>query len=169
MIGLFVGKFQPFHKGHLETIKYILGECDSLKIVIGSSQYSGTENNPFSLEERKEMVRLAMAEASITNYTIHQIKDVHNLPLWAGLLIKSFSPFDLVYTRNPRVASILKQKGTKTKQQPNFGEFNGTKIRRKIAAGEPWEEWAPPAVAAYLKKLGTQNRFKSLNPPTPTC
>ncbi|MEM3766696.1 MAG: adenylyltransferase/cytidyltransferase family protein, partial [Candidatus Bathyarchaeia archaeon] len=30
--GLFVGRFQPFHKGHLHVIKEILSEVDELVI-----------------------------------------------------------------------------------------------------------------------------------------
>jgi Nicotinamide mononucleotide adenylyltransferase len=34
--GLFVGRFQPFHRGHLEAVKYALGVVDRLVIVIGA-------------------------------------------------------------------------------------------------------------------------------------
>ncbi|HDM88409.1 MAG TPA: nicotinamide-nucleotide adenylyltransferase, partial [Candidatus Bathyarchaeota archaeon] len=40
--GLFIGRFQPPHLGHLHAIKQALEECDELIIVIGSSQYSHT-------------------------------------------------------------------------------------------------------------------------------
>ncbi|MEM2947357.1 MAG: adenylyltransferase/cytidyltransferase family protein, partial [Candidatus Bathyarchaeia archaeon] len=35
--GLFVGRFQPFHKGHLSVIEDILKEVDELVIVVGSA------------------------------------------------------------------------------------------------------------------------------------
>ncbi len=36
--GIFVGRFQPVHKGHMEVIKGILQDVDELVIIIGSSQ-----------------------------------------------------------------------------------------------------------------------------------
>ncbi|HLN89981.1 MAG TPA: adenylyltransferase/cytidyltransferase family protein, partial [Candidatus Binatia bacterium] len=50
--GLYVGRFQPFHLGHLDAIKYVLKEVDELVIVIGSAQYSHNSNNPFTAGER---------------------------------------------------------------------------------------------------------------------
>ncbi|MFB0514560.1 MAG: adenylyltransferase/cytidyltransferase family protein, partial [Candidatus Bathyarchaeia archaeon] len=37
--GLFVGRFQPIHKGHVKAISDILKQVDELVIVIGSAQY----------------------------------------------------------------------------------------------------------------------------------
>ena len=45
--GVFVGRFQPFHKGHLEFIKKILKEVEELIIIVGSSQFSHRIDNPF--------------------------------------------------------------------------------------------------------------------------
>ncbi len=44
--GLYVGRFQPFHLGHLDAIKYALKEVDELVIVIGSAQYSHNSQQP---------------------------------------------------------------------------------------------------------------------------
>ena len=169
MIGLFVGKFQPFHNGHLETIRHILKECDLVKIVIGSSQYHDTENNPFTLEEREKMINLALEEAKIIQFELHGIKDLHNLPLWADSLLKSFQPFDTAYSRNKQVTSILREKGVEVREQPMFGDYNGTEIRRLISSGESWESLVPPAVFSYLNTLNLEERFRSIEPPTHTC
>ncbi|HDH28034.1 MAG TPA: nicotinamide-nucleotide adenylyltransferase, partial [Euryarchaeota archaeon] len=52
MRALLIGRFQPFHKGHLAVIKKILSEADELIIVVGSSQHRGAVENPFSADER---------------------------------------------------------------------------------------------------------------------
>ena len=54
MKALFIGRFQPFHNGHLKVVQEILKEFDEVIIGIGSSKYSGTLDNPFSGEERKK-------------------------------------------------------------------------------------------------------------------
>ena len=63
--GLYVGRFQPFHLGHVEAIKKILDEVEELVVVIGSAQYSHNRGNPFTVGERLVMIRNALDEARI--------------------------------------------------------------------------------------------------------
>ena len=59
-IGLYIGRFQPFHKGHLSVVIEALNHCDKLIIAVGSAQESGTEKNPFDFELRKELIRRSL-------------------------------------------------------------------------------------------------------------
>ena len=54
---IFVGRFQPLHKGHIHAIKQALKDYDEVIIGIGSSQESGTLRNPYSYEERVRMIK----------------------------------------------------------------------------------------------------------------
>ena len=54
--GLIVGRFQPYHAGHHNSVKKILQEVDELVIVVGSSDNSHTVPNPFTAGERIEMI-----------------------------------------------------------------------------------------------------------------
>jgi nicotinamide-nucleotide adenylyltransferase len=58
--GMYVGRFQPFHKGHYKVVLRALEECEHLIIVIGSAQEAGTEKNPFSFELRERLIRRAL-------------------------------------------------------------------------------------------------------------
>jgi len=52
--GLFVGRFQPFHKGHLRAVKDILGKVDELVIVVGSlntATHSTIHSPPVSVSQ----------------------------------------------------------------------------------------------------------------------
>ncbi|MEK6857287.1 MAG: adenylyltransferase/cytidyltransferase family protein, partial [Nanoarchaeota archaeon] len=40
--GLFIGRFQPLHKGHVEVMKTLAETLDKLVIAIGSSNKSNT-------------------------------------------------------------------------------------------------------------------------------
>ena len=61
---LFIGRFQPFHQGHLDAIKQI--SEDEIIIGIGSSQYSKTDDNPYSFEERQKMIEKTLLMLSET-------------------------------------------------------------------------------------------------------
>ena len=55
MDGLLIGRFQPFHLGHLDALGFALSKVDKLWVGLGSSNKSIEKSNPFSAEERKEM------------------------------------------------------------------------------------------------------------------
>ena len=57
IIGCYWGRFNPVHKGHVLLIKKLLKKVDELVIAIGSSQEKNTKRNPFSGNERKQMIQ----------------------------------------------------------------------------------------------------------------
>lgn len=60
--GLIVGRFQPFHKGHIRLINKMVEDCSMGTIIIGSSQEYGTVRNPFRFRERKDMIKSWLVE-----------------------------------------------------------------------------------------------------------
>ena len=59
-IGLYIGRFQPFHKGHWSVVKEALTQCDRLVIAVGSATENRTKHNPFSYCERIEIIRRSL-------------------------------------------------------------------------------------------------------------
>ena len=57
-LGILVGRFQTLHTGHEQMIRTALALCDRVGIFVGSSQESGTANNPFSYHTREKLLRL---------------------------------------------------------------------------------------------------------------
>ena len=45
MRGLFVGRFQPVHSGHLKALEYVFEQVEEVIIGIGSAQVSHTLKN----------------------------------------------------------------------------------------------------------------------------
>ena len=88
MKALVIGRFQPFHKGHLELLLHISKDFEKIIIGIGSSQYSNTKQNPFSGEERKKMIELALKEW-ISNYETIYIPDIHDSEKWVDQHLSS--------------------------------------------------------------------------------
>lgn len=56
-LGILVGRFQTFHKGHQAMIDKALELCERVGVFIGSSQESGTNKNPFTYEQRSGIIR----------------------------------------------------------------------------------------------------------------
>lgn len=55
--GLFVGRMQPIHDGHLAVIEEGLKRCETLIIAIGSAQEERTARNPLTYLERVMLIR----------------------------------------------------------------------------------------------------------------
>ena len=60
-----MGRFQPFHLGHLELVKQILDQCDEVIIAITSAQFNYLEKDPFTAGERIEMIHNSLKEANL--------------------------------------------------------------------------------------------------------
>ncbi len=163
---LLIGRYQPFHKGHLEVVKKILEECEVLVIGIGSAQYSHSRENPFTGGERLSMIAEALAEGKIPlhRYIIIPIPDINNNAAWVSHVKTYCPPFDVVYTRNPLSKRLFEEAGIKVKEQPLFDrhKYSGTAIRDKMIAGQEWESLVPKGVARVVKKISGVERLKSV-------
>lgn len=156
---IFIGRFQPFHNAHLKVINDILKENDGIIIGIGSSQESRTKENPFSFEERKEMIEDTLKANKIKNYKIFGIPDFFDDEKWVGY-IKNNIKFDIVYSGNPITIKCFDNKGFKTRKINLIKGVNSTDIRNKIAKSEKWEYLVPEGIAAYIKKIKGIERIK---------
>ncbi|MEH3085320.1 MAG: NUDIX domain-containing protein [Xylophilus ampelinus] len=60
---VFIGRFQPFHSGHLGLLRQALAAAPLAVVVLGSAWQARSPKNPFTWEERAEMIGLAVEEA----------------------------------------------------------------------------------------------------------
>ena len=132
---LFVGRFQPFHLGHLDAVKQIIEDHDFVLIVIGSAQYSRTEDNPFSFAERREMIKTVLKKENIDNYEIYGIDDVNNNEIWIERLEKFLPGYDAVFSMNDVVRKIFMEKGKKVEDIKFNIDINATYIRDMAKSG----------------------------------
>lgn len=165
MRGLLIGRFQPFHKGHMYVIERIAKEVDEIIIGIGSAQKSHCLSNPFTAGERLMMIRNSLEEADFKkNYYIIPISDVNNNSLWVSHVKSLTPPFHRVYSGNPLVKRLFKEAGKEVATPPLFNRrvYSGTEIRRRILMGEPWEDLVPEAVVRVIKEVDGENRIREL-------
>lgn len=165
--GLYVGRFQPFHLGHLEAIKEALAEVDELVIVIGSAQYSHNINNPFTAGERLVMIRRALQEAGIdlSRIWIVPVPDVHLHMLWVSA-VEGYTPrFKVVYSNEPLTRRLFMEAGYKVKSIQFFQRklYTSTIVREKMLKGENWVSMVPKSVADFITEIDGVSRLKDLN------
>ncbi|NIM26539.1 MAG: nicotinamide-nucleotide adenylyltransferase [Nitrosopumilaceae archaeon] len=167
MRGLMMGRFQPFHLGHLDLVKQILKECDEVIILVTSSQFNYLEKDPFTAGERLEMIHNSIKESDVdlTRCIILAIENQFNIATWSAYLKSMLPHFDRVYSGNDYVKMLLADSNIEV-IKPVFldrGQYNATKIRSMIISEENWEEFVPKAVVDFIKKINGKTRLKTIH------
>ena len=162
-----MGRFQPFHLGHLELVKQILDECDEVIIAVTSSQFNYLEKDPFTAGERIEMIHNSLKESSLdlTRCFIISVENQFNVATWASYLKSALPNFDKVYSGNDYVSMLLSDSGISV-VVPKFldrNQYNATRIRLMIMSDEKWEDSVPNAVHDLLMKIDAKNRLKVIS------
>jgi len=164
--GLFVGRFQPFHLGHLKAVKDILEKIDELVIVVGSSQYSHRIDNPFTAGERVTMIRKALEEEGISplRYWIVPVPDVHVHMTWVSQVLGYTPRFNVVYTNDPLTRRLFIEAGYEVKPVPFYKRklYSATEIRKRMLNGKNWEKLIPSSVVQFIKEIGGMERLQDL-------
>ena len=163
--GLMVGRFQPFHKGHLYLSNQILQECDELIIAIGSAQFNYIYKDPFTAGERVLMIHAALLESKIDLtrcYVIPIVNDENNAR-WLAHLRSMVPSFNILYSGNDFVTNLVSHE-IKIKK-PLFSKknvYNGTNIRKQMARMQNWKKLVPNAVFRVIEEIGGVTRLKTL-------
>jgi nicotinamide-nucleotide adenylyltransferase len=164
--GLIVGRFQPFHRGHLGLVIELrkAHPTASLILAVGSAQDSFTADNPFTAGERVEMIQRALSEALIDGYLPVPVPDIHQHSQWVAYLRGLLPAFDVVYTNNPLTRLLFEREDVRVESPPFIerGKFQGVVVRRRMVEGKNWQELVPPAVAHYLDELGAPARLQRI-------
>lgn len=165
--GLYVGRYQPFHNGHLHASEYILERADQLLIAIGSAQYSHTARNPFTAGERVSMVYEAMDGEGMdrSRYMVIPVPDVHVHSLWVKHLVTYLPTFEIVYTNEPLVRRLFHEDGRFPVEAIPFFEremLSATEVRRRMLEHGEWAALVPGRVAEYIRKIDGVSRVREV-------
>ncbi len=163
---LFIGRFQPFHLGHLSVIDQALKKVDYLIIGIGSAEDSFLPDNPFTCSERLQMIKAALDEAKIspTKYCLIPIRNINNYPLWCHHVALLTPPFQSVYTGSPLVKSLfLQEKKYEVKDVTKIINISATEIRKSILNSHNWKKFVPKAVATKITEFKGEERLKTIH------
>ncbi len=164
--GLYVGRFQPFHHGHLDAIKYVLERVDELVVVIGSAQYSHNSHDPFTAGERLVMVQSALLECNVdvSKVWIVPVPDVHLHMLWVSA-VEGYTPsFEVVYSNEPLTRRLFTEAGYNVLQIPYFDRevYSSTVIREKMVKDQDWAKLVPKSVREFILEIDGVNRLRDL-------
>lgn len=165
-VGLFIGRFQPFHYGHLSTVKFALKEVNHLYILVGSSQKSHELHNPFTAGERIVMIRNALLDEKIdtSRYLIIPIPDAVGHSVWTAFIDQVVMEYDLILSSDRLTLQLFREKGVRAIEPPlkDRSKYSATEVRRRILQGEDWQALVPKAVADVVNPIIRKGRFRGL-------
>lgn len=79
-----IGRFQPFHLGHEKLLKRALECAHYCIIVLGSSFQARTPKNPFTWQERADMIARTLPQADQARLVFLPMRDYYNLAKWVA-------------------------------------------------------------------------------------
>jgi len=161
--GCLIGRFQPFHSGHLRLVKRIAEDVDELVVGIGSADASHTRRNPFTAGERMMMVRKTLEPTDIIDYVV-PIEDLERNSVWVGH-VKSMAPeFDVAYSNNPLVVRLFTEAGIEVRQTEMFDReaLKGSEIRRQMLDGGDWRQHVPTPVRDVIDEIDGVGRIREI-------
>ena len=156
---LFIGRFQPFHKGHLHVVKNMSKKFDEIIIGIGSSQEKNTSANPFSYNERKVMITKTLNNNKINNFKIYPIPDLYDDVKWTKYIIKNLPKFDVAYSGNEWTLRCFKKHKIRAKKIKLLKGIYSTKIREIMIKSKKWRKFVPKEVVDYIEKISAPKRI----------
>ena len=161
---IFVGRFQPFHLGHLKVVNLAFKEgVEELIIVIGSAEDNHTLRNPFTAGERFEMIRDTLTEYK--KIEIIPISDLKNNSAWVTTIKSYLPPFSIVYTNEPMSKRLFKEEKFAVRGMLRDNKnYSGTNIRELIIKEDPtWISLVPTQVADIIHRIDGVNRLIDLS------
>ncbi|MBT5807656.1 nicotinamide-nucleotide adenylyltransferase [Candidatus Uhrbacteria bacterium] len=162
---LFIGRFQPYHNGHHLVVQGMTKLAGKIVIGIGSSGKSGTKENPFTAQERKDMIQRALqADDIIPMFDINfvELPDMGDDAEWTEHVLSKVGEVDKLWSGNEDTKKCFEGK----MEVQNIAEVPGisaTNIRELIAKGGDWEDKVPQEVLRAIKDMDGVKRLRDLH------
>ncbi len=132
---LVIGRFQPFHPGHIYLIENALSVADKVIIGIGSSNLRDRDN-PFSFEERLTMLKTWIEQERVGERIIKivPIPDVPDDNEWIEMAMQATGMVDVVLGNNNWVNDLYRVKRVPVIETDMYKRhlYEGKKIRAKM-------------------------------------
>jgi len=164
MRALFIGRFQPFHNGHLEVIKEIAAECEPV-IVIGSAGVSHTVEDPFTAGERYLMISETLRSEGMKTFSIIPVMNVNRYGIWVSHVRTLVPPFDVVVSNNPLTRRLFSEYGYQVQAPKRYSRevFMGSYIRDQMLSGGEWTNLVPACIVRIIEELDGVGRLNELS------
>jgi nicotinamide-nucleotide adenylyltransferase len=158
--GLFIARMQPFHNDHLKIIEQGIHDNDEFTICVGSSNKAYEPKNPFTLDERIEMIKSSVRG----NYNIINQPDLSNDYEWKNQIVEKSGKFETLYTWNSELENLFPECNVRTFYKDANDRIEASTIRRELISNNDKARFlVPEPVWNILKDLNAGERLEKIS------
>jgi bifunctional NMN adenylyltransferase/nudix hydrolase len=168
-LGIYIGRFQPFHNAHLGIAVECLRQVDLLLLVLGSAQEFRTPKNPFTVAERSAMIRDSLEEIGIPPERIltEGLDDHPDDEVWCAdlrKLVGGYTPKPILFGAEKDNTSYYLRifPDWELRVLPVRILISATEVRQRYFSGEAYEYLVPAAVTRFLQQFAQTPDFAAL-------
>ena len=172
---VFIGRFQPFHLGHLRVLREALVRSEHVIVCCGSAYGPRSIRNPWTFVERRDMIRTALDPADRERVLVAPLMDhVYNDSAWVSTVQGAVAGLVASHHRHPHRAPRIGLIGHQRDHSsyylklfpqwtsvgvPDLTGVNATQIRRTLfEAGQADAQRLPDTTTEVLQAfLATEN------------
>lgn len=177
---LYIGRFQPPHLAHLQSIQFALEHADQLLILLGSSNLARSHKNPFTVAERRHLLRESIREygqqhgldlgPNLQRLQILALPDFFNSARWAWE-VQQMIERHLGSQAQPVLVGLEKDTSSAYLQWfpdwerlpvPHDLSINATDIRTALWSNNKLPSETPQAVLRFLESFQKGPHFTRL-------
>jgi bifunctional NMN adenylyltransferase/nudix hydrolase len=171
--GIYIGRFQPFHLGHFQTLKLALDKAEHIILIIGSHRAASNIRNPWSSQERIEMIQSCLSSDELNRVHFLSIRDwLYSDNLWLAAVQQQV--FEI--TQGSTSVVVLGHRKDSSSyylemfpqwdylETGHYQGLNSTDIRCDYFEGkdEDYQNIIPPKIYQFLKVFQAQERYVAL-------
>ena len=101
-LAVLVGRFMPLHHAHLALLRQALDTAPHCVVIIGSAHQARSPRNPWTWQEREQMIRLALTEDEQARIRFVPLRDFYDEARWLAEVRRAVDPAG----ERPRVALV---------------------------------------------------------------
>ena len=155
MNGLYIGRFDPFHLGHLKAYELFCNLIEEVKIGIGAQK----ETDFLSLEEKTKGVYENTGVQPI------ELEDLDcNHPFywdWGKYVLRKIGNIEIVATGNSYVKEDFSKNNIPVLWLPRYDNISGTTIRNKISRrDDSWKSLVSEKTKLLILNSNRYNKTK---------
>ncbi|OGK14096.1 hypothetical protein A3I50_03670 [Candidatus Roizmanbacteria bacterium RIFCSPLOWO2_02_FULL_37_9] len=154
-VGFLIGRFQPFHKGHLYLMRKSFQHVNTMVIGVGSVGVVN-QDNFLSFGQRKKILEEVCKKEDWNDKVskIVPLKDYYNDELWLKHTLEVSGKIDVVIGNNEWTNGIFERAGYPVLRLGFYKRYlyEGVKIRELMREGKKWESRIPNYLVNFVRK-----------------
>lgn len=174
-----IGRFQPVHNGHLALLREALAHARQVVVIVGSAFQARSPRNPFTWEERAQLLMTSVGDADAHRLTVLPVRDYYDEPHWAQAVRQAVAAHTGVGARIALVGHFKDASssyldafpGWELLRMPRQGAMDSTTLRDAYFGATTatlaqvlasCANQVPPATITLLTRLAAQPEYTAL-------